>query len=592
MADASPEGRRRWWESDTVIWCVAAAGLLLGAYTTTAAALYPPAVPFRVVMHAVTGVLYLSAGVVAHYRYSANAIGPMMLAAGIAMFAEDLQLSDEAWPHTVGQFLVASSGAVVTHLVLMFPTGRLETRVQKALMAVAYAFAAQLGVAVAFFMDQTSNDDHTPPGMLFVRDHRVVGGLAESSSQAAAAVVAVGLIVVLLRRWVTGRLLMRRLLAPVILLVLATGFVSATGLILHADPFPGARAVRDGLLPFYDVLYASVPLALLAGTLYFYLGNGAVNRLLNEMRALTGAGDVEKLLARSLRDDSLRLAYPAPAGFLDAAGALVKVKPWQAVTSVGGPRGAVLIHDALLREDPKVLDVVAAAAGLALTNQSLAATVEAQLQEVRRSRARILVAADTERKRIERNLHDGAQPLLAAAKLRIDMARGALRTDPDKADERLVQALENVQRSIEEIRILANGLYPQLLSAAGLTAAVRELGRQCPLPVTVDLDALPRLDPLTEASVYFVAAEGLTNAMKHAHATRARVEARVSGADVTLAVVDDGRGGATVSPGSGLARLADRVAAAGGKLTLSSPAGGGTTLEAVIPHEPPAPTPA
>ncbi len=572
-----------------MIWCVAAAGLLLGTYTTTAAALYPTTSPFRVVMHAVTGVLYLSAGVVAHYRYSANAIGPMMLVAGIGMFAEDLQLSKEAWPHTIGQFLIAFSGAVVTHLVLMFPTGRLETRVQKALMAVAYAFAAQMGVAVAFFMDQTSDDDHTPPGMLFVRDHPVIGGLAESTSKAAAAVVAVGLIVVLLRRWVTGRLLMRRLLAPVILLVLATGFVSATGLILYAA---GARAVRDELMWFYDVMYASVPLALLAGTLYFYLGSGAVNRLLNEMRTLTQAGDVEKLLARSLRDDSLRLAYPAPAGFLDAAGALVRVEPWQAVTSVGGPRGAVLIHDALLKEDPKVLDVVATAAGLALTNQSLAATVEAQLQEVRRSRARILAAADKERKRIERNLHDGAQPLLTAAKLRIDMARSALRTDPDKADERLVQALENVQQSIEEIRVLASGLYPQLLTTAGLVTAVRELGRQCPVPVTLDLDALPRLDPLAEASVYFVAAEGLTNAMKHAHATRARIEARVTGDDVTLSVVDDGRGGATISPGSGLARLADRVAAAGGKLTLSSPAGGGTNLEAVIPRDPPVPTPA
>ncbi|MER5647510.1 histidine kinase [Streptosporangium sp. NPDC002524] len=588
---AEVEERPRWWESDTVIWCVAAAGLLLGGYTTTAAALYPVSDPFRVVMHAVTGVLYLSAGVVAHYRYSANAIGPLMLVAGIAMFAEDLQLSDEAWPHTIGQFLVAFSGAVVTHLLLMFPTGRLETRVQKALMAVAYAFAAQMGVAVAFFMDQTSDDDHTPPGMLFVREHPVVGGLAEDTSQAAAVVVAAGLVVVLLRRWITGRLLMRRLLAPVILLVLATGLVAVVGLTLQAA-FPRDGAVRGGLLRFYDVMYASVPLALLAGTLYFYLGNGAVNRLLNEMRALTRAGDVEELLARSLRDDSLRLVHRTPAGLLDFAGAPVEVRPWQAVTSVGGPRGAVLVHDALLKEDPKVLDVVATAAGLALTNQSLAATVEAQLQEVRRSRARILAAADKERKRIERNLHDGAQPLLTAAKLRIDMARGALRTDPDKADERLVQALENVQQSIEEIRILASGLYPQLLTTAGLVTAVRELGRQCPVPVTLDLDALPRLDPLTEASVYFVAAEGLTNAMKHAHATRARIEARVTGADVTLSVVDDGRGGATVSPGSGLARLADRVAAAGGKLTLSSPAGGGTNLEAVFPREPPAPTPA
>jgi signal transduction histidine kinase len=215
---------------------------------------------------------------------------------------------------------------------------------------------------------------------------------------------------------------------------------------------------------------------------------------------------------------------------------------------------------------------------MALENERLAAQVRAQLDEVRASRSRIVEAADAERRRIERDLHDGAQQRLVALAMRLDQARGRAAGAGaiiDAASEELLQA-------IREVRDLAHGLHPPILTERGLAAAVDALAERGSLPVAATIPA-GRLPADVEAAAYFLVAECLTNAAKHAGASRVVVDAALRDGALWLTVSDDGRGGADASRGSGMLGLADRLAAVGGTVEFDSPTGGGTRVMARIP---------
>ncbi len=604
-----PAGSRRWWHGDGAMWTVALCGAALGGWTTLIAAGVPDADMFRVTVHAVAGALFLVSGIVAHHRRATNKVGPLMMGVGIGFFSEDLQLSPVAWAHTAGQLTLAASGPFLAHLVLAFPTGRLESRPQRALAVIAYLGAAGNGLLNALFVDMHARVPGNAPGLLLITDSLVVEDVMRAGARLAAIVVSAGLIVVLARRWLNARALMRSLLAPAIAIMLGSGLLSVVGLVFHED-----RELRAAFVYVYDVLFAALPLAFLAGMVYFYLGRGAVDRLLRRLRDPKEAGEIEDLLARSLRDESLRVAFltgadpagrdglpePCPVersglpgaaerlgepGLVDRHGVPLDVAPSQVVTPIGGgDHGrAVLVHDPLLCEDPHVLETVAAAAGLALANRSLAAQVAAQLAEVRASRARIVEAADAERRRIERDLHDGAQQRLVTALLQVNLARRRLRHDDPAVPGVLASAAEGLTAALAEIRELAQGLHPALLAEAGLAVALEELAARLPLPVETDLGPLPTFAPNVESAAYFVVAEALTNALKHAGAGRVRIGVRYADGVLAVSVGDDGRGGADLARGSGLQGLVDRVAALGGDLTLTSPASGGTTIRAVLP---------
>jgi signal transduction histidine kinase len=204
------------------------------------------------------------------------------------------------------------------------------------------------------------------------------------------------------------------------------------------------------------------------------------------------------------------------------------------------------------------------------------------LAEVRASRARIAEAADAERRRIERDLHDGAQQRLVTALLGVNLARRGLGHGDPAVSELLASVADGLTEALAEIRELARGLHPALLSEAGLAVALEELAARLPMPAEADVGPLPELAPNVESTVYFVVAEALTNAVKHARATRVRIGVRHAGGVLAVSVGDDGRGGADPAGGSGLQGLADRVAALGGELTLISPPGGGTTVKAML----------
>jgi signal transduction histidine kinase len=246
------------------------------------------------------------------------------------------------------------------------------------------------------------------------------------------------------------------------------------------------------------------------------------------------------------------------------------------------PVGAI-VHDPALLEEGHLLDSASAAAQLAMENERLHAEIRSTLEEVRASRTRIVEAGDAERRRVERNLHDGAQQRLLSLSLGLSMVRDLLGPQSDPALIRLLdESRRDASQAIAELRDLAQGIHPAVLTEEGLSAAVESLVERASVPVSASAPA-ERYPPSIEATVYFVISEALANVAKYARATRSSVRvARIDGS-LIVEVEDDGLGGADPTRGSGLRGLDDRVATMGGRLEIESQPERGTRVRAVIP---------
>ncbi len=323
-------------------------------------------------------------------------------------------------------------------------------------------------------------------------------------------------------------------------------------------------------------------------------GDGAAARALASRLLRTRmpeGGPVRELLAERLGDTSLTIAYWLPQReiFVDDRGRQVKLpdpgsgRTWTAVEH-DGTRVAAIVHDAELDASPELVTAAASAAALAIDNERLKAELRARVEELRVSRVRIVEAADDARRRIERDLHDGAQQQLVSLALDLRMLKArlgdsGLASTVDQLGAKLAEALA-------ELREFARGIHPAILSERGLGPAVEALVDRAPLDVDYEVDLAERPPAPVEAATYFVIAEGLTNVARYAHTTRATVRVRRVGGDVEVVVSDDGVGGATLEGGTGLRGLNDRLAVLDGSLVLTSPEGGGTRLQARIPIEP------
>jgi signal transduction histidine kinase len=248
----------------------------------------------------------------------------------------------------------------------------------------------------------------------------------------------------------------------------------------------------------------------------------------------------------------------------------------------GERRVAALVHDASLRDEPELVGAVCAAAGIALDNARLEADLRARLEELRGSRARIVEAGDTERRRLERNLHDGAQQRLVCLSIELRLLAARLACDSEEA-QRLAAAREELATSLEELRELAQGIHPAVLSDHGLPVALETLAARAALPVRLTVDVPQRLPEPVEVAAYYFVAETLTNVVKYAGASVAAVDVAHRDGRLVVQVADDGVGGADPGLGSGLRGLADRVEALGGSLRVASRPTEGTTVRAEIP---------
>lgn len=573
--------------SRRLIAVAAVAGTAVAAMAAVLPVIIPaePLPPERIARHVAIGVAWIAAGLVALWRRPANRIGMLMAAVGFLWFLPNL----DWWHAPAAYILVRFFGdlylAVAVQMVLAFPSGRLPSRVERAVVVAAYADAlvvANLGEPFRDpLLEGCSDCPHNP---VLVHASKPLAEYPDLVGTIVGAVLAAALVALLLLRWRQATAPARRVLAP----VLWSGALVAAlqvALAIQPDPDEGTPlGVAAG------IAFGAFPLAFLAGLVNTRLHRGAIAQLVIELGAAPSPSDVRAPLSRTLGDPSLDVAFSVPSEdrYVDPDGETVELPtadPTRAVTVLehASRPVAALIHDPSLREDPTLLDAVGAATVLTLENARLQAELHAQLAEVRASRARILAAGDEERRRIERDLHDGAQQRLLATRLALQLVRDRTAQGDAEIEALLGEADGEVQGALEEIRALARGLHPAILSEDGLAAALAALARRSPIPV--EITALPagRLPADIERAAYFLAAEAIANAAKHAGASRVRVGVQRSDGQAVVLVDDDGVGGARLTSDGGLNGLRDRIEALGGRFALTSEPGAGTELRAEIP---------
>jgi signal transduction histidine kinase len=337
------------------------------------------------------------------------------------------------------------------------------------------------------------------------------------------------------------------------------------------------------------VAVAFAPAVFLAGLLQARLARSAVGDLVVELRRDLASADLRDALARTLRDPSLELAYWLPQfeTYVDVDGQPVDLEDLgrgRATTPIDreGEHVGALLHDPSLRDEPELLGAATAAAGIAVENGRLQAELRARLEELRGSRARVIEAGQKERKRLERDLHDGAQQRLVALSMQLRLLAPRIRSDPAAAEALVAKATSELATSVNELRQLAQGIHPSVLNH-GLTVALESLAGRSTVPTALSVELAERLPEAVEIAAYFVVAEAITNIAKYAQASAANVHVSRRRGAAFVEVSDDGIGGADDARGSGLRGLADRVEALDGRLSVVSPAGCGTTITVVIP---------
>jgi len=532
---------------------------------------------------------FLAVGWVGAWRRPQSRIGLLMMAVGLAWFAVRVSWIPDALAFSVGAALSNIWAPVLAHAFVSFPSGRLRKRRDRLVVALAYGWA----LALLFANTLTWHPVFRRP---YAWIHNVFGVLgtqhlddeiARVTSVPTVALVAL-VVGTVISHWRQASPPGRRVLAPLVWTGVPTGVWFAVQQLSAAGWLGGARVLAAvGSAPA-----AALPFGFLIGLLRTRLRRGAVGDLVVELGSRAAPAEhLDAALARVLGDPTIRVLYRVPSTsdgrvYVDASGQpaqLPQAGTGSAVTTVdqGGEPVAALVHDASLNDEPELLEATLAAARLAIDNARLQAEVRAQLERVRASRARIVRAGDVERQRIERNLHDGAQQRLLALSFALRMAESAADGDAELKTA-LGDAANELKEALSELRELAQGLHPEVLTRSGLAAAVRAAVRRASVPAEVAEAPEERFSPDIEAAAYYVVSEALANAGKHASATLARVCIRRSGGVLRVDVADDGVGGADAA-GSGLTGLADRVAALGGTLSVASPPGAGTVVTAELP---------
>jgi signal transduction histidine kinase len=380
----------------------------------------------------------------------------------------------------------------------------------------------------------------------------------------------------------------RRVVLPLVAVMVLVAVLGAVNAILAFLGSPANFWTSSALFWAETLVILASVIALAGGLLWARSARSAAADLVVELERIPPGG-VRGALARTLGDPSLELALwlPERGAYVDAAGRPLELPPTgsdRAVTVLGSSEApvAALIHDPVLLERRALLQATGAAARLALENERLQAELRAQLQELRASRSRIVAAGDAERRRLERDLHDGAQQRMLALGLALQLARAELDGSCGAASELLGEADAELRAALGELRELARGIHPAVLTEQGLGPALANLAERAPVPVTIVEIPGERLPAATEAAAYFLVCEALANVAKHAHASRARVKVQLDGRAI-VDVEDDGIGGADPARGSGLRGLRDRVHALDGVLEVDSPVGGGTRVHAEFP---------
>ena len=556
------------------LWTVAIVAELLAlvpVVTDRGAPVTGPAIVFSLV-----GGSFAVCGLIGWHRRPDSRSGALMAATGYAFFVPALLgPRDSELAQTIGRLTADWWIFFFVALLLTFLTaGRLRTPLDKALVA---SFA--LPVVVLQVLDLLV----LPPegNLLSAFPDAGVAEAVDKTQRILVVVLCIVVAIVIGVRWVKASRWRRRALLPS---VAGAGCLILFVALLLNDLFSGSR--NETLLWIAGCSLVSVPAAFLAGLLRSRLARGALTDLMRSLRTQRNVS-LQQALATTLDDPLLTVAYrlPGSLGYADAGGEPVLVPPVEpdrasARIEHDGEELAALVYDAGLDDDPELLEAVVAAAAIAIANERLQAESAQRVLELRASRERLVTAGDAERRRLERNLHDGAQQRLVAIALQLRILQGRIRRDPEAAEELAAAAGDELALSLAELRELARGIHPAVLEH-GLAAALESLASRSPVPTTVACDL--QLSEQLELAAYFVASEALANVAKYSRATSASVRIWRAGDMARIEIADDGVGGADDTRGSGLRGLADRVEALDGNLRIVSPPGAGTVVTATLP---------
>jgi signal transduction histidine kinase len=554
---------------------VVVAALIVGGFGFAITWDHTPAVSraHAMITMVVTGLALLGSGLLGRRLRPASRVGALLCLAGLAWWLPYLQDSDVD--------LVASTGylardlwlAFLVHIVVTYPDGR-GSAVARVVAALGYLRVLVPNLAGALLAP-------VPPPL----QHRNFFNVGDD----AALVDHVRTITTHQISWIVG------------------GAVAA---LFVTRLLRGSRAARAGVVPLGvgaaltiayftlqnfscgdlggwrngadTVAYVAIPFAFLLALTSGRRARARMGSLLIDIGARSDSGALRTALARALGDPSLELAYRIGPGegWMTPEGttfALPTGDPGRMVSFVerGDEQVAAIVHDAALEQQPERLEPVRNAVRLLVDNERLTAQVRHQLEEVRASRRRILEAGDQARRGVERDLHDGAQQRLVGLALNLRLAQRA--AEPTTA-LLLDEFAGELEAAIAELRELARGIHPSVVSESGLKTALAALAKRSPVQVSVDVDLPGRYADTVEATVYYVVAEALTNVARYASASGAWLTAFEAGGLLHVEIRDDGVGGASIGRGSGLSGLRDRVEAVGGALVVESRPGAGTRV--------------
>ncbi|GGK85618.1 two-component sensor histidine kinase [Planomonospora parontospora subsp. parontospora] len=524
---------------------------------------------------AVVGASFLGTGIVAWRLHPRNRVGPLMAAVGIAWIPQQLLIGDGApAPFVVWLGACGLWAGLACHLFLAYPTGRLDGLPSRVVVGVAYAESVVLpGASVA-----VRTDPPEPLGSVAL----LVDGVRWQTVVVTGALV-VGLSVA---RWREGSAAQRRAVTP----VAAASLIATVAFV--ADHVAAGWGWGTQPLFVYAMFgaFIAVPLAYLGSLIRRGIDRGRVADLVVRLRGGKQPGDLEGELAAVLHDPTLRVGYwtAGQDRYVDAEGSPVELPPKEdgrVMTRVdrGGARLAVLLHDAALLEQPLLVEAACAAASLALENERLTADLKARLRQLAASRARMLRWGEAERRRIERDLHDGVQQRLLSVAMTLGLAEATAHSG--RRDGLIGEAKASVLAALDDLRAVSHGIHPPVLTERGLPGAVKELAAVTPVPVECVIGMVEPLPAAVESAAYYIVNEALANVTKHARAGRAWVRLARSEGRLVVEIGDDGRGGADPARGSGLRGLSHRAEANGGSLRLDSRRGGGTVLRVTMPCE-------
>ena len=555
------------------------------------------------VVRALVAGLPLAVGLSAWYRHEQTRFGVLLMLSGAVWFVTTLAESHDSGVYAVGRIAGWFAELLFVYLVLAFPTGRLTSAANRrivgamcAAVVVLYLPRIWLGRDAFEVPSPFTSCVHDCPANPFFAGGTEPGWL-DGLLVPLSGIVVLGIMTATVVQLDRGRAAAsphtRPALTPV--LAVATAFVALLGVGVAIRPLDRTSPTIEAIAWMLAFTLPAISVAFLVGLLRWRLFAGrALEQLALCLRTMPDPPTLRSAFASAFDDPSVEIVFPpgrTGGSWTDSSGretTLPEPSAARGMTAVmhDGRLVAALTHDRALEADPTLMTAGTAMAGVVLDNLRLAADADRALREMRRSRARLAKTAEEERRRIERDLHDGAQQRLVALRVELGLTEDLLADHPDQAAEQLHRLEHEVDQALDELRSLAHGVYPPLLAAGGLIAALQAAALRVRIPVHLETEHVGRYRPEIESAVYFCLLEALQNVLKHAGEAR-RIVIRLDGGQRQLrfSLRDDGDGapGGAIHRGAGITNMTDRLAAVGGEVDVVSTPRVGTLVRGRVP---------